>query len=564
MAAPIIDKDVPDVCIVGSGGGGGTLAWALADQGISVVVLEKGPYYTLRDFQYHDELKIQKRGFFAPIEDDEPRLLRDAGKETFKRSVAGWLANCVGGGTVHMSGFFMRLHKLDFEMKTRFGREKHSTVEDWPMSYAEFQPWYDRVEELIGVGGIRGANPFDEPTKTPYPLPPIQSHPFSEPFDRTAKRLGLHAFPTPRALLSRPYDGRPPCNYCGYCGNYGCEIGAKSSVLAVFIPKAEATGRCTIRPRAMATEVVIGDDGKAAGVRWLDEKGALHEQRARVVVVSCTALESARLLLNSKSNRFPNGAANSSGQVGRNLIFGTFSQVEADFHRTGAAKNFPGFDDPAPFLGRSIQDYYLGSKKAGIAKGGTLRFDMMPTSPIARVTKVAISKGGGTGELPIWGQALKNELRAHFRDMRTLECEAFCEYTANDGSYVDVDPDTKDKYGLPVVRMTIGLLESDVKAARWMGERAIDFLKAMGADETRKGITAGTSWVLQHGTCRFGDDPKTSVLDKNCRAHDVKNLYVVDGAFMPSSGGVPTTLTIMANALRVGAHLREAFVKKEL
>src|SRR5262249_14911724 len=148
-----------------------------------------------------------------------------------------------------------------------------------------------------------------------------------------------------------------------------------------------------------------------------------------------------------------NGAANSNGQVGRNLIFGTFGQVEADFHRSGKAKAFPGFDDPAPFLGRSLQDFYLLPKSAGVPKGGTLRFDMMPKSPISRVTKVAISKRGGTGELPIWGRALKDELRAHFRDMRTLECEAFGEYTSSDGSYLEVDPDTKDKYGLPVVRM---------------------------------------------------------------------------------------------------------------
>jgi len=203
-------------------------------------------------------------------------------------------------------------------------------------------------------------------------------------------------------------------------------------------------------------------------------------------------------------------------------------------------------------------------KKTGLTKGGTLRYDMMPLSPIARVTKVAISKRGGTIELPIWGQALKDELRAHFRDMRTLECEAFCEHTANEGSYVETDPDTKDRYGIPVVKMTIGILESNVKQARYMGERGAELFHAMGADEIRHGITGGMSWVLQHGTARFGKDPKSSVLDPNCRSHDVKNLYVVDGSFMPTSGGVPTTLTIMANALRVGAHMREAFVKKEL
>jgi choline dehydrogenase-like flavoprotein len=148
--------------------------------------------------------------------------------------------------------------------------------------------------------------------------------------------------------------------------------------------------------------------------------------------------------------------------------------------------------------------------------------------------------------------------------MRTLECEAFGEYTASTASWLDVDPDTKDKWGLPVARLTIGILESNVKAVRFLADRAADIFRAMGADEVRFGIMGGTSWVLQHGTCRFGKDPSTSVLDPSCRAHDVPNLYVVDGSFMPSSGGVPTTLTIQANALRVASIIRDRFLKREL
>src|SRR5688500_4898944 len=133
-----------DVCVVVSGAGGGTLAWALADAGVRVIVLEKGPYYTAKDFAYHDEIKLQKRGFFIPRIEDEPRMLRDAGRDTYQRASSGWIANCVGGGTVHMSGFFLRLHRVDFEMKSRFGSETLSTVEDWPLKYDDFAPWYDR------------------------------------------------------------------------------------------------------------------------------------------------------------------------------------------------------------------------------------------------------------------------------------------------------------------------------------------------------------------------------------------------------------------------------------
>jgi choline dehydrogenase-like flavoprotein len=180
------------------------------------------------------------------------------------------------------------------------------------------------------------------------------------------------------------------------------------------------------------------------------------------------------------------------------------------------------------------------------------------------MARVAISTAGGTVDRPLWGQKLKDELRAHFREMKTLECETFGEYTASTASYVDVDPEVKDKWGLPVARLSIGILESNVRAVKFLADRADDIFRAMGAEQVRRGILGGASWVLQHGTCRFGKDPKTSVLDTSCRAHDVPNLFVVDGSFMPSSGGVPTTLTIQANALRVAAHIRDALVRREL
>jgi choline dehydrogenase-like flavoprotein len=542
-----------DVCIIGSGAGGGTLAWALARAGVKVVVLEKGPYYRLKDFAHHDELEIQKRGFFVPLAEEDPHMVRRGSEENYKASRDGWIALCVGGGTVHMSGFFLRLHRVDFEMKKRFGAPKGSTIEDWPIRYEDLEPWYDRIEYLLGVGGNSGQNPFDEKRRVPYPLPPISEHPFTAPFDRAAKKLGLHPYSTPRAVLSKPYGGRPPCNHCGYCGNFGCEIGAKSSTLAVFIPEAEATGRCTIVSEAMASEITLGTDGKVTGVRYLDRSGAMHEQPARVVVVSCSSIESARLLLLSKSSKFPQGLANSSGLVGKNLCFSTFAGVEADFQGGG----LPGWENKLPFLGRSIQDYYLPSK-APSPKGGTLRFDMYPKPPIFRAAQVA-----GRGEKVIWGKALKDGLRRHFREERSMEAEVFGEYHPNAGSFVELDPEVKDKRGLPVARISARLIEDDVAMSKWLGDRAKDVFAAMGASEVRMPGWGRATFVLQHGTCRFGKDPSRSVLDPSCRAHDVPNLYVVDGSFMPSSGGVPTTLTIMANSLRVAAILRDRLASRE-
>ncbi|MFO0728004.1 MAG: GMC family oxidoreductase [Myxococcota bacterium] len=547
-----------DVVVVGSGAGGGTLAWRLAKAGVKVVVLEKGPWYGVKDFAYHDELNIQKRNFFTPAVEDEPHLVRKGDEPEFKPSRDGWLANCVGGGTVHMSGFFLRLHPSDFEMKSKYGTPEGSLIEDWPFSYEEFAPWYDRIEYLLGVGGIAGQNPFDGPRRFPYPLPPIAEHPITAPFDKAAKKLGLHPYSTPRAILSRPYAGRAPCVHCGYCGNFGCEIGAKSSVLAAFIPDAVATKNCTILPKSMVTEVVVGKDGRATGVRFLDEKGALHEQKARVVVVACTSIESTRLLLASKSAAFPNGAANSSGLVGKNLHFSAYSGVEADFYRDRGGRNMPGWDVRLPFLGRSLQDYYEPKNGPG-PKGGTLRFDLYPKPPIFNATQVAVRRGG-----TLWGAPLKDALRKHFQETRSLDCETFSEFHPNAGSYVELDPEVKDKYGLPVARVSVKLLPTDVAMSRWLGERAVDVYKAMGADEIRFSQWGRSTFVLQHGTARMGKDPAKSVLAPDGHTHDIKNLYVVDASFMPSSGGVPTTLTVMANALRVATGLRDALARKDI
>ena len=549
-------RDVVDVVTVGSGAGGGTLAAALAEAGLTVEVLEKGPHYGLLDFT-HDELTICRRNFFVPFVSEEPRLARQSTNEPFQKTNDGWIACCVGGGTVHMSGFLYRLHREDFELRTRYGATAGATVADWPIGYDELAPWYDRAEVAIGVAGRAGENPFDEPRSSGYPLPPLLAHPLAAHLAATATRLGLHPFATPRGVLSAAYDGRPPCSYCGLCAEFGCETGAKSDVPSTFIRRALATGRCRLRPNAMVREITVDEHGRARGVVYQDARGAQHEVRARVVVVACSAIESARLLLMSRSGKFPAGLANTSGLVGRNLSFSTLSRVEAEFAR-GGGRTIAGLDDPLPWLGVSLQDYYRLPASAGGAKGGTLRFDFINPSVISRAERVARA-----AQPPLWGQALKDRLRHHFREVRTVETEIFGEFLPLEGTYVDLDPKITDRFGLPVARITLQHHPVDVQAIGFLAARAREVLEAMGADSVRVDVPLGTLRALQHGTCRFGRDAGQSVLDPSCRAHDVPNLYVVDGSFMPTGGGVPPTLTIQANALRVAAIIAARMERRE-
>ncbi len=552
-------REEVDVCVVGSGAGGGTLAYWLASAGARVVVLEKGPYLDLPDFARHDEIAVTRGGMFVPPPTLEPHLVQDAPGEDYRVTDDGWIANCVGGGTAHMSGYFLRLHPDDLRQRTVYGKPAGSSVEDWPISYQELEPWYERAEYLLGISGDASRNPFEPPRLKPYPLPPLADHPITDRLDAAAAKLGWNPYPTPRAVLSRAYDGRPACTFCGHCGNFGCWNGSKSSVLATFIPKALATGRCQLIPKAMVTEVVTGREGKVRGVRWLDERGRLHEQRARVVVVSCSTIESSRLLLNSRSARFPHGLANGAGQVGKNLCFSANASVLAELHVDGGGKGIPGLlEGRGMWLGRSLQDFYVTPGQP-MPKAGTLRFDIVPPNPIANAQMASMS-----ADPPLWGRALQAEMRRRFHESRTLAAEIFGEFVPVPESRVEVDAGTRDRFGLPVAKITIRHHPYNGLATGLLADRAEELFRAMDCDRVWTRSRLGTTWVLQHGALRFGDDPSKSVLDRDCRTHEVPNLYVVDGGFMPTSGSVPTTLTIQANALRVAEHLAERFRRRDL
>lgn len=489
-----------DAVIVGSGAGGGALAWRLAAAGWRVLVLEKGPRYSRDDYR-HGDGGLQPGQFVPPL-DLDPHTVVTARTTTPVRTTLGWIAMCVGGGTVHMGGYFYRFHPDDFRMRSRFG--EYLGIADWPYDYAELEPFYTRAEAMMGVSGL-GA----------YPMPPLDAHPFAASIEAACERRGWHAFPTPRAINSREYGGRPACEYCRVCASYGCPVGARGTSQETFIAHAEKTGRCEVRPLSMVREIARADRDRVSGCHYVDADGRQHFAPARVVCVSASAVESARLLLLSN-------LGNEEGQVGRNLQFHAVTMGQALFELEALRDDFP-------FLGRSLADFYfLPDGVSDLRKGGMIRFGIAPRTP---------------------GYFTPTDAQ------RVLYFEAFHDFLPNAQTFVTLDDAVTDRWGLPAARIHLDVPAHHRRAGRFLADRAFEIYEDLGATEGITTDVGGTSSYLVHGTCRAGHNPRTSVLDAFCRVHALNNLYVADGSFMPTSGGASTTLTIVANALRTADHI---------
>ena len=536
-----------DAIIVGSGAGGGPVAFTLARAGARVLVLEKGPRYRRQDFP-HDEILSCRRDFFIPYPEDDPHTVRHAPDRPATATNAAWTSRCVGGGTVHMSGFFFRFHPEDFNLVSTFGPIPDSTVTDWPIDYEDLAPYYDRVERWVGVSGDTASNPFEPPRSGPFPMPPVRTHPVARWIDRAGRSLGMHPYPVPRAIATRPMNGRGACVYCALCGSYGCEVDAKSSTAAALLPLAEQTGRCEVRAECMVEQVIMRRDGRAKGVVYVDADGVRHEVDARVVVVAASAVESARLLLLSGSSRHPDGVGNNGGLVGRNLCFNTLGQLSGELtydQRSPAMQE--ELRQRAPFIGRAVQDYYRVDPAGFLfGKGGTFHLLWAHPNPINAAEKLLDGPDG-----PVYGAELTRRLTHHFRAQRTLEVECFGDWLPTEGCRVDLDPSISDRWGLPAARITIARHPADMAASQLLVSEAGRLLQAVGAENIKVEAVGGETLVLQQGTCRMGDDPATSVTNAAGHLHEVDNLYVSCGASLPTSGGVPCTMTIMANAFRI-------------
>jgi choline dehydrogenase-like flavoprotein len=527
-----------DAIVIGSGAGGAPTAQRLVAAGLRVLLVERGKRWSRDDFADRDEIEWCRRDRFVPSVLTDPHTRRWDEGARGQISSDGWISVVLGGGTVHMSGFFLRALPEDAMQGTRLQDVKGHTAIDWAVPYADLAAYYPIVEDEMGVSGMEGGK-----------LGPLMEHPIVRQAEVAAKKLGLKLSRTPRAVLSepRPDEDRMSCAYRLTCASYGCPNDARGSMLVTYIRRAEKTGRLTIKTESYVTRIEKGEGSTAKGVRIKSLKDGTEESvSAGIIVVAGGALESARLLLLSGEGFNPGG------QVGKNLWFSLYIDVNGIFTK----KKFPDVMSGSPFIHRSLN--YGGNltpaeqAEYGIDRSGTLDLLWQHDNPISRAERVAHMDG------LVWGSALKKKIKTAFTEGRMMLCESFGEMTPHPGSYVDLDPDTRDQHGLPVARITQWHHPRDVKVSDHLAKTGVAVLEAMGAENARVRLKLGTTTILQGGTCRFGAEAKDSVTTPEGNLHTMKNVYVTDGGSIPSSLTVPTTLTIVANSLRISDHILKA------
>jgi choline dehydrogenase-like flavoprotein len=531
--------------VIGAGAGGGVVAKELAVAGLSVILLERGRWHSAAEGR-KDDLRNQRTSVlgnaFGPDGERNPRVVVDAqgGERILKPYEGGYHNNaaCVGGGTASYGAMAWRFHEKDFRMRSTYGALAGSTLDDWPIAYSDLEPYYEKAEIELGVSGDVTPDPFHAPRRNPLPMPPLPPSREHRVLKAAALRLGLHPFDIPMVRNTVVWRGRGPCMRCRWCVGFACEVNAKGGTQNTVIPEALATGNCELRTQCMTKEVLVDDRGRARGVAYFDENDRLREQTADLVVVAGGATESARLLLNSRSRLFPNGLGNRYGWVGHNLQGHTY---------TGAVGLFDHdvYDDLGPGASIAVCDYNHGTP--GL-RGGAMLANEFIRLPVQFL-------GMRPPWVPRWGLGHKEFMRDYYR--RTISVKGPTQEMPVFDARVEADPKVRDYWGIPVARLAGGKHAHTIEIANVMALRAETWLKEAGAVKTwvnraGPGLSGGQH---QAGTCRMGDDPKTSVVNRWCQLHGVDNVFVTDGSVHVTNGGFNPVLTIFAIAYWAGEYI---------
>jgi choline dehydrogenase-like flavoprotein len=546
-----------DVCIVGSGAGGGMAAKVLCEAGADVVMLEAGAMW--------DTEKDSKMSAWAY---DSPRRGASTPEKPFGEfdgCIGGWeiegepytqapgttfdwfRARMLGGRTNHWGRISLRFGPDDFKRRSLDG-----LGDDWPIGYEDLKPYFDKLDRLVGIFGSAENLP-NEPNG--IFLPPPRPRCYELLIKQACDRLGVTCIPSRLSILTRPLNGRAACHYCGQCGR-GCATHSNFSSPSVLLPPALATGRLRIIANAMAREVTTDESGLATGVSYINRTDRRdYAVRARIVVLAPSACESARMLLNSKSSRFPNGLANSSGVVGRYLTDSTGLSVSGYIPKmaNGVAHNEDGVGGMHLYM-----PWWLDNKKLDFPRGYHIELGGGRRSAPSFGVMGGIQRFNGNGG---YGKQLKDDYRKYYGS--TVSFSGRGEMVPNDDTYCDLDPRVVDTYGIPVLRFHFKFTDHEYLQAKHMQETFRQIIQELGGTplspmpsrESGYGLEAGGRIIHEVGTTRMGADPRTSVVNQFCQAHEVKNLFIADGGPFVSNADKNVTWTLLALSMRTAEYI---------
>src|SRR6266513_1770810 len=527
-----------DVVIVGVGAAGGILAAELGKAGMKVIGLERGPRHVTADFAAQDELRYFQRQDTRPDVKRQPVTWRRNPNERAVPLPTLSYGNQAGGGTVHYGSVSWRMHEDDFRARShtieRYGAKaipEDSSIADWPLMYADLEPFYDRAEYELGVSGkagnlpgrkIDGGNGFEAPRRREFPLPPLVVDQAGAVFDAAAKKLSYHPFSTPRAILSKAYKGRPGCTYFGFCQAFGCHVGAKSSILVTVLPQADATGNFKLITGAMCYRVNSDNSGRVTGVAYYGPDGSDNTIEAELVILAPFIYDNTRLLLLSKTARFPNGLVNSSGHVGKHVMAHIGARV------------FVAFDDRFVniYMGPSAQKHSLDDFNAdnfdhdgkSFIRGAQI--SITPADLEAGPIGAALAMNPPPG-VPKWGAAYRDFLSKYFARHAALVAQT--ENLPYADQTIDLDPNVRDQFGLPAPRLTYDWRRpNEVARIEFLMKKMEEIGRAMGATHVwRAPLGPGAPGAHHEGGTRMGADPKTSVVNRYGQSWEMPNLFVI-------------------------------------